>query len=325
MANDDMLDYVERQRNRDNNYSISLKELSERQDLAQKQMAEQQAIIHAQEKELDINRQRLKKEQIEREKEYAREREERDRFFEERERSLIERQHKSDVLLQERMKDAEELRYKLKHEVAEKEHLLKKAYEELEIEKQRYTEESRKEIESKSQAYVNTALTGLQSKEDNFHWLSKLWASIGAIAIFSGILFIIVSTFFGAESFHDSGEFSWSYFLFITFRGLIVVAMFVALARYAFIYSNSYMHESLKNGERRHAINFGKFYLEAYGANADWDQVKDAFQHWNISSESAFSKKQTSEFDPKLVENAVELSKIFADKGKDKAPEAAKA
>lgn len=356
MANDEMLEYVEKQNKQ---RSISLKQLSQMQEVAQQQIAQQQAMIHAQEQELNANRKRMleeqktresenaemqkvaqqqiahqqemiraqeqelnisrkriKEEQFSLEKDYAKEREKQETFFRERENDLLQKQNQKDEFFEKQKLETEGLRHKLKTEIYEKEKLLKLAYEELEIEKQRYTEESRKKIESKSQDYVNTALSGLQNKEDNFHWLSKLWASIGAFAILAGIIFIILATFFGAETFHDSGKFSWSYFMFITFRGLIVVAMFVALARYAFIYSNSYMHESLKNGERRHAINFGKFYLEAYGANAKWEQVKDAFQHWNISSESAFSKKNPSDFDPKVVENAVELSKMFQDKTK---------
>jgi hypothetical protein len=51
------------------------------------------------------------------------------------------------------------------------------------------------------------------------------------------------------------------------------------------------MREALKNADRRHAINFGKFYLESYGAAAEWSQVKEAFEHWNITGENAFSPK----------------------------------
>lgn len=354
MANEEMLEYAEKQ-NRQR--SISLKQLNEMQEEAQQQISKQQAMIHAQEQELNLNRKRIfeeqklreleyakmqeeaqqqiskqqqmihdqeqelnmnrkrmRNEQMALEKEYSKEREKQESFFKEREIELITRHNQREVEYEKQKRETEELQNKLKTEILNKEKILKIEYQELEIEKQKYTEETRKNIESKSQDYVNTALTGLQTKEDNFHWLSKLWASTGALAISLGIIFIVVSTFNGADTILNPSTFTWSYFMFITFRGLIVVAMFVALARYAFIYSNSYMHESLKNGERRHAINFGKFYLEAYGANANWDQVKDAFQHWNISSESAFSKKSPSDFDPKVVENAVELSKVFKNK-----------
>jgi hypothetical protein len=318
MANEDMLRFVDEKKRANKDYSIDFDTLNERQYVLHEQLAQQQALIHEQEKELNLNRKRIKEEQIAREKEYSKEMHDREMFFEKRESDLMNRQRQMEEHLHERMKETEVLQIKLKKEISEKEKLIKLAYEELEIQKSRYTEESRKQIESKSQNYVNTALTGLESKENSFHFMSKAWAVIGAISIVLGIGFMIFSTFYGADSFHNANSFSWSYFLFITFRGLIVVAMFVALAKYAFVYSNSYMHESLKSGERRHAINFGKFYLEAYGVNANWDQVKDAFQHWNISNESAFSKKGTAEFDPKVVETAMEMSKLITKKVKEK-------
>ncbi|CZF79646.1 hypothetical protein [Grimontia marina] len=321
MANEEMLEYVENEKRKRKEYSLAYNELNERQQVLHQQIAQQQALLHEQEKELNLNRKRIKEEQIAREKEYLSEKRERERFFEERENDLMQRQRQMEQHLHERMQETEKLSIKLKGDLAEKESLLAQAQERLEIEKQKYTEENRKQIESKSQNYVNTALTGLEAKENKFHFVSKVWSVIGAVAIVLGITFIVISTFYGANDFHNSGGFTWPYFLFITFRGLIVVAMFVALARYSFIYSNSYMHESLKSGERRHAINFGKFYLEAYGANASWEQIKEAFQHWNISSESAFSKKQSSEFDPKLMESALEISKALSKTSKDKSSE----
>ncbi|MEJ2763641.1 hypothetical protein VV869_06625 [Photobacterium sp. MCCC 1A19761] len=308
MANEDMLRYVEEEKRINKEYSLAYEELNERQHLLQRQIAQQQALLHHQEQQLNESRKRLKEEQLKHEKELMLETRERERFYEEREQEIISRRKQSEALI-----SAQKVELNSKQlEIRDREKQLEAAYIELEQEKAKYTEESRKQIESKSQNYVNTALTGLESKENNFHWLSKMWSGVGALSIVCGVIFMIASTFYGAEIFHNSQGFTWTYFLYITFRGLVVVAMFVALARYAFIFSNSYMHESLKNSERRHAINFGKFYLEAYGANASWDQVKDAFQHWNISSDSAFTKKNTTEFDPKIMENVVELSKAMS-------------
>lgn len=314
-----MLHYVEEAKRKNHEYSLAYEELNERQHMLQQQVAKQQALLHEQEQELNLNRKRLKDEQLRHEKELMMETRERERFYEEREKELMSRRHHSELLLKEQK---DELNQK-KKEILEQEKFLEAAYVELAQERERYSEESRKQIESKSQDYVNTALTGLESKENSFHWLSKMWSGLGALSIVLGVVFMIASTFYGADSFHNSQGFSWAYFLYVTFRGLIVVAMFIAFARYAFIFSNSYMHESLKNSERRHAINFGKFYLEAYGANASWEQVKEAFQHWNISSDSAFTKKNASDFDPKVMENVVELSKALSRNNSNKKVEPA--
>ena len=95
---------------------------------------------------------------------------------------------------------------------------------------------------------------------------------------------------------------SWEFITFSVFKGLIVVALFVALAKYAFLFSNSYMRESLKNADRRHAINFGNFYLESYGGAAEWAQIKEAFEHWNIIGTNAFSKIDESQLDVTALE-----------------------
>lgn len=311
MANDDMLEFVENERKKRADYSLMLKEFGARESQLHEQLDLQQKVIQEQEERLNESRNKLKKEQMLREKAFQRELEERNELFEKRQESMLQRQAQMEQHFHQKLQETESLRSRLENELSARELALKNSEEELEQEKLKYREESRKQIESKSRSYVNTALTDLQSKEDDFHTISKIWSAIGACAISIGIAFIIYSTLSGANLFHNGSGLSWSYFIFVTFRGLVVVAMFAALARYAFIYSNSYMHESLKSGERRHAINFGKFYLEAYGADASWVQIKEAFQHWNIGNDSAFSKKQTKESGEASTDMLLALSKVF--------------
>lgn len=299
-----MLEYVENLRNNSKLYD----ELQAHQRALQEQIAEQQALIAKQQYDLEENRKKLKNEFLEKERSFQREIERREKLIAEKEEGFTRRQRDMEAHLAFSIRENDELKSKLMNEISSKESELSKARHELEQEKERYREESRKQIESKSQSYVNSALTSLQEKEDGFHAISKAWSVIGALSITFGIFFVIVATFWGADSFHNGGGFSWSYFTYVTFRGLIVLTMFIALARYAFIFSNSYMHESLKNGERRHAINFGKFYLEVYGADASWSDIKEAFEHWNIDSKNAFTKKQSADFDPNLLEKTASLS-----------------
>ena len=74
------------------------------------------------------------------------------------------------------------------------------------------------------------------------------------------------------------------------------------------------MVEALRNADRRHAISFGEFYLRAYGANADWKEVKEAFQHWNIDKGSHFLGQNNSEFDPQIFQLAIEIAKAVSGK-----------
>lgn len=295
MANEEMLEFVENERKKRKDFDLMFKEISARERQLHEQLAHQQAIIRQQEDRLNESRNKFKEEQYAREKEYQKELEERDRLFEQRQEAMLQRQRQMEQQFHEKLQETELMRDRLESEFSVREVTLKNAEEALEQEKQRYREENRRQIETKSQNYVNTALTGLQTKEDNFHRLAKTWSVVGAISIILGIVFIAYTTLNGAYSFHSGAGFSWTYFVFVTFRGLVVIALFAALARYAFVYSKSYMHESLKSGERRHAINFGKFYLEAYGADANWGQIKEAFQHWNIGNESAFSEREADD------------------------------
>lgn len=276
--------------------------------------------IAQQERELDEYRTRLKHEQLSREKELHKELETREKFFADRERKLFERQKDVEEQLVKRQEETEHLRMRLEHEIVRRESELQRAMQDLEIEKARYNEESRKKIESKSHDYVVDALESLDKKERQYHSLSKIWSTIGALSLLGGLIFfgfVTITSFLNMPS-----SVTWEFITFSISKGLIAVALFIALAKYAFMYSNSYMQEALKNGDRRHAINFGKFYLESYGAAAEWSQIKEAFEHWNITGSNAFSKREESSLDVITLEKAAsiieKISKSLLKKEKDK-------
>ena len=271
----------------------------------ERELSEYRKIIENQERELDAYRSRLKEEQIEREMSLRKELEQRERYFVEREKKLVERQRDFEMHLQHREAEAEELRSRLQKEIAIKESELKKASIELEQEKARLTEESRKNIEKTSQDYVADALDLLNAKESQFHTISKIWGGIGVGSLIVGIVFFVVVTFsISPESLKDI---SWQFLIFTIFKGLIAVGLLVGVAKYSFLFSNSYMQESLKNADRRHAINFGKFYLKSYGAAANWAEVKEAFEHWNIAGSNAFGNRENSSVDSESLGKAISL------------------
>ncbi|BFL83094.1 hypothetical protein LFREDSHE_15440 [Shewanella baltica] len=90
MANERMLEELWNQE-RDSNYEKRYRELNDRQKVLQAQIAEQQELLHAQEKELNDSRKRLKEEQLMHEKNLMLESREREKFYEERERELLAR------------------------------------------------------------------------------------------------------------------------------------------------------------------------------------------------------------------------------------------
>ena len=71
-----------------------------------------------------------------------------------------------------------------------------------------------------------------------------------------------------------------------------------------------------------HYINFGKFYLESYGAAAEWTQIKEAFEHWNITGSNAFSKTEENQLDVTALEKVAtvieKIGKALSNLSKDK-------
>ncbi|WP_368204971.1 hypothetical protein [Aeromonas sp. s5] len=273
-------------------------------DEREKELSRYKGIIEKQERELNTYRVRLKEEQYLREKEMRKELEERERYFIEREKKLIERQKEFEMHFHKREMETESLRDHLQKEISIREADLKRAFDELALEKDRLTKESREKIEQTSKNYVEDALELLSSKESQFHTMSKIWSSIGALCLVIGVIFFIVVTFkYGSM---NSNDITWQFLLFTLFKGGVTVGLLVGISKYAYVFSSSYMHESLKNADRRHAINFGKFYLQSYGAAADWAEVKEAFEHWNISGTNAFTRKEPAGGDETTLDKAVQ-------------------
>ena len=96
----------------------------------------------------------------------------------------------------------------------------------------------------------------------------------------------------------------------------IGVGLTLAFSRLSFTLGKAHMVEALRNADRKHAISYGEFYLNAKGKDIDWSELKEAFQHWNIDKGSAFSLQNSDDFDPKLLEKALELAKVLSNNSK---------
>lgn len=282
------------------------KEIAEFLNKREIDLSNYRKTLQLRESELEEYKNKLERDSLEREESFRRELKHRERMFEERERELFARQSNIEKRFKTQFEETEKLREQLQNELLKKDEELKKLILETEKEKEKYREESRKTIESKSRKFVQSALQLLQDKEEKFRFFGTAWSVVGAVSIASGIIFAVVVMISGADNFHQAQDAGISYYLYVLFRGIIVIGLFAALARYAFIYGNAFMHESLKNGERLHAIKFGEFYLDAYGADANWDTIKDAFSNWNLSSHSAFSSDQDSKFSTNAIKDVLD-------------------
>ncbi|MFK7602434.1 toll/interleukin-1 receptor domain-containing protein [Deinococcus sp. SM5_A1] len=167
-------------------------------------------------------------------------------------------------------------------------------------------------VKISSAKYVDKSLARLKSREKQERSLAHFWQGAGFALLLAGayLSYMILNQSEQAIIL-EQGLAS---IVYISFKSLFVVALIIAGVKYAFDLLKAHMNESLKNSDRIHAISFGEFYLDAYGENANWEEIKEVFQHWNINSESYFTKLDSKNYEPDLLEKAIDLVKAASEK-----------
>ena len=159
--------------------------------------------------------------------------------------------------------------------------------------------------------YVKSSLKVLKDKERRYQRNAYWWYGITCFSLILCVIFGIWRIFFS----YQNDILISSQIQFIVFS-LIILSLLIALSRFAFLLGKSFMVEALRNADRIHAISFGEFYLNAYGERAEWKEVKEAFQHWNIDIGSTFINQNASDYDPELIKNGIEIARIISGKKK---------
>lgn len=178
--------------------------------------------------------------------------------------------------------------------------------------------QKKEKIERKASEYVEDAITELNRRETELLNRANLWYRLGYGAIVVGVIAAGVFTFVGYQRF-SSGQPAWDLVVFTAIKSIVLVGLLLAMAKYSFTLAKSFMEESLKNADRIHAISFGKFYLQAFEESIAAGDIKEVFQHWNISSKNSFSGQSSEIIEPKILEAALEIVKVISKQG-DKKP-----
>lgn len=167
-------------------------------------------------------------------------------------------------------------------------------------------EEERQEVarrvEETAADYIRKSREDLNRRETRYRSIAYLWYLLAFLSIVAGVVF----AFWRAQRAEEMS--TWVQLAELLALGVLVVAM-LGLAKLSFSLEKAFMVEALRNADRSHAISFGEFYLKAYGERAAWAEVKEAFQHWNVDKGSSFSSQTPKDFDPQILELAVELIK----------------
>jgi TIR domain len=182
----------------------------------------------------------------------------------------------------------------------------------LEAAKEKKEEETARKIEANAATYVEEAINSQRIYERKNNLAGKMWYAIGFVALIIGIGFALLSILFRAS------QFNWLSLATVVVTNVIVIGFLGACSRYAFSLGKSYISESLKASDRIHVIAFGRFYLRAFGEKANWAELKEVFQHWNIDRSSAFSNLDASQIDPQILSLIGQMAAAFGSRGEKK-------
>jgi hypothetical protein len=172
-------------------------------------------------------------------------------------------------------------------------------------------EEERREVQKKVEVsaadFIEKSMLELRERETSYRRLAYFWYGIAYVTLVASVGFGMWRALVQAPT-----TMEWTSLVELAISGVIVIGLLIALAKYSFTLGKSFMVEALRNADRRHAIAFGEFYLRAYGASAEWKDVKDAFQNWNIDKGSHFLGQSQADFDPQIFSLAVEIARSVA-------------
>ncbi|MES2205973.1 MAG: hypothetical protein V4525_04150 [Pseudomonadota bacterium] len=245
-------------------------------------------FISQREKNLEEAEGAFKHAQIEREKKLQAERKQLDEVFSARETQL----QKRSLEIEQRAAEQEALILQLRLELnKEKDELTNKfigQLKDLAQEKAQYQKEIQERLATSSATFVDEAIDSLKKNERWFYWTSFCWSLLGGAVILISLIILWNSFHTGLEEIIKNKDIGWMLFGFLAAKSMVLIGLVFALTKYTMMFSKSYMHESLRNIERQHAIKFGKFYLGTYGTGANWESVKAVFEHWNISRKCDF-------------------------------------
>lgn len=163
-------------------------------------------------------------------------------------------------------------------------------------------------------AFVKEAISNQKEYAADHKKSAQQWYKIGYSSLIAGLFATIIS---GYVSFASSADtFNYARAISVSFLNIILISILAALARYAYSLGKSYMSESLKASDRIHAIQFGEFFLQAYGTQASSMEVREVFQHWNIDRNSTFSSLDSAQIDPQIAQLIVQIVSAISGKVK---------
>lgn len=147
-----------------------------------------------------------------------------------------------------------------------------------------------KRIDENLTKYVESSEKTLNEIQVGLRKSAAIWSFVAGVIVVLTVALGVSYSLFGYKFGPPLSDLKWPELLIVSIKGMVVISSLGIAGIYAFIKSNSYMHEAIIVSNRAHAIQFGKLYLQIYGNTVERSDMVKIFENWNISSETAFSK-----------------------------------
>lgn len=153
--------------------------------------------------------------------------------------------------------------------------------------------------------YLKEVFTKLERNEKKNKTLAYIFYITSALFLISVLPFLILYSIY-----YTYNEVELSIIIFHAIKNIAILTVLAAVSRLSFILGKSFMVEAIRNGDRIHAISFGKFYIQAYGNKATRKEIREVLGEWNIDKGSSFHTQDVKEIDPNFL-GILELVKSY--------------
>lgn len=146
------------------------------------------------------------------------------------------------------------------------------------------------------ESYLKDVFAKLEKNEKTNRYLA--YFSYG-----TSVFFLVLIVIFGIikSNNYANAELDLCSNIFFSLHNVVILTVLAALSRLSFILGKSFMVEAIRNGDRIHAISFGKFYIQAYGKQASRQEIREVLGEWNIDKGSSFHTQDAKEIDPNIL------------------------
>ena len=165
-----------------------------------------------------------------------------------------------------------------------------------------------KRIDGKIPGYVKEVSAKLDLDDKSFAKLANKWSVAGFTAASAAVFAAFFTFAEGTVLLANAKVYDEIALLYVFFRGVLGVGLLSWLANVCFSTSRNYTHESIRRKDRQHALNFGRLYLQIYGASAQKEEMLNVFKDWNMAGDSSFSKEGAAP--PSMMEMIEGLNKM---------------